>query len=200
MVVLYILLSFIPWHVSRCPFEDGYQSRTVALVPMQIEEASLRHIEAMTAIYKDAVTNTTAVWTELALDARGMALWFKRRKRAGFPVIVATGAGDEVLGYASFCDWRSLDGYRHTVESSIYVHSNHRRIGIGTLLMMALIERANFLGKHTIIAGIDAANVGSLRMHKKLGFREVGVLNEVGTKFGRWLDLAVLQLKLGPYP
>jgi L-amino acid N-acyltransferase len=164
---------------------------------MFIEEASLRHIEAMAAIYNEAVVNTTAVWTELTLDARGMALWFKRRKREGCPVLVATDNGSEVLGYSSFCGWRSLDGYRHTVESSVYVHRGHRGTGIGTFLLTGLIERANTLGKHTMTAGVDTANLGSLALHKKLGFREIGVLAEVGTKCGRWRDLVLLQLTLG---
>ena len=64
------------------------------------------------------------------------------------------------------------------------------------MLMVALIERTRAIGKHVMVAGIDAKNVGSIQMHKKLSFEEVGLLREVGTKFGQWLDLAFLQLKL----
>lgn len=165
-------------------------------IVMEVEDASVCHVGAMAEIYNHAVTNTTAVWTESTLDADSMNIWLEHRKRAGYPVLVAIGPESEVVGYASFCGWRNFDGYRYTVESSVYVRYDRQRLGIGTLLMGALIKRAEFLGKHAIIAGIDAENVGSLSLHRTLGFREIGVAREVGTKFGRRLDLALLQLIL----
>jgi L-amino acid N-acyltransferase YncA len=98
--------------------------------------------------------------------------------------------------YASFGDWRAFDGYRHTVEHSVYVNKEMRGAGIGKILMLALIEKARQLGKHVMIAGIEANNEASIRMHKKLGFETVGYLPEVGTKFGKWLDLTFLQITL----
>jgi phosphinothricin acetyltransferase len=78
----------------------------------------------------------------------------------------------------------------------VYVRKDCRGAGIGKTLMVALIDRARRIGKHVLVAGIDAKNAGSIEMHKKLGFEEVGLLKEVGTKFGAWLDLAFLQLQI----
>lgn len=118
------------------------------------------------------------------------------RQRTGYPVLVAQSDSGEVLGYATFGEWRAFDGYRHTVEHSVYVLSNQRGGGIGRALMIQLIERAKDLGKHVMVAGIEAGNTASIRLHEKLGFENVGLLSEVGTKFGNWLDLAFMQIKL----
>ncbi len=163
---------------------------------MQIRDAEVGDIEGILAIYNDAVANTSAIWNEQMVDAANRLAWLADRQRAGYPVLVAVDDKAAVLGYASFGDWRAFDGYRHTVEHSVYVHPDRRGAGIGQALMAVLIERARFIGKHVMIAGIEAKNAASITLHKKLGFVEVGLLPEVGTKFGQWLDLAFLQLKL----
>jgi len=109
---------------------------------------------------------------------------------------VAADAAGAVLGYAAFVDWRPFDGASHTVEHSIYIRHDARGQGVGKALMAALIARAKALGKHAMIAAIDADNPASLSLHKTLGFIEVGVLPEVGMKFGHWRNLAFLQLTL----
>lgn len=178
---------------------------------MRIREATEADMAAITAIYNDAVAHTTAIWNETEASLANRLAWRAERLRAGYPVLVAVageaagdgtgpdgaGIGDgAVLGYASFGDWRAFDGYRHTVEHSVYIRADQRGGGIGRALMEALIARARHLGKHVMIAGIEAGNAPSIRLHEKLGFRQVGYLPEVGTKFGRWLDLAFLQLTL----
>ena len=104
--------------------------------------------------------------------------------------------GRDVVGFASFGDFRPFPGYRHTVENSVYVDERHHRAGIGRSLVTALIERATTLNKHAMIAGIDAANTGSIGLHASLGFIEVARMPEVGCKFGRWLDLVLMQKQL----
>ncbi len=163
---------------------------------MQVRDANTDDIDGITAIYNDAVANTTAIWNEVVVDATNRATWLADRQRAGYPVLVAIDESGAVAGYASFGDWRAWDGYRHTVEHSIYVHKDYRGAGIGKALMIALIERARAIGKHVMVAGIEANNTGSIALHRQLGFEEVGLLKEVGTKFGKWLDLAFLQLTL----
>ena len=103
---------------------------------------------------------------------------------------------DRWVREVSLGDWRPFDGYRHTVEHSIYIRNDRRGTGISKTLMIELIERARGLGKHVMVAGIEAGNAASIRLHQKLGFEQVGHLKEVGTKFGTWLDLAFLQLTL----
>jgi L-amino acid N-acyltransferase len=147
-------------------------------------------------IYNDAVEHTTAIWNDVTVDAANRERWIADRQALGYPVIVAVDAADDVLGYASFGDWRAFDGYRHTVEHSVYVRGDQRGAGLGPALMAALIERAREIGKHVMVAGIDAENAGSIRLHERLGFTATGTLRQVGMKFGRWLDLTFMQLVL----
>ncbi|WP_402718238.1 GNAT family N-acetyltransferase [Janthinobacterium rivuli] len=163
---------------------------------MQIRDAHAGDIEAILAIYNDAVSNTLAIWNERTVDAANRAAWLADRQRAGYPVLVAIDAQGTVAGYASFGDWRPFEGFRHTVEHSVYVRHDRRGAGVGKALMTELIARACGLGKHVMVAGIEAGNAGSIALHKQLGFEEVGLMRQVGTKFGAWLDLAFLQLQL----
>ena len=163
---------------------------------MQVRDAAAGDIDGIVAIYNDAVLHTTAIWNEKTVDTANRTAWLADRQRVGYPVLVAIDDVGAVAGYASFGDWRAFDGYRHTVEHSVYVRKDCRGAGIGKTLMVALIDRARRIGKHVLVAGIDAKNAGSIEMHKKLGFEEVGLLKEVGTKFGTWLDLAFLQLQI----
>ena len=152
--------------------------------------------EIIAEIYNDAVLNTTAIWNENRIDVANRIAWINSRQQAGFPVIVATDKDDTVLGYASYGDWRPWDGYRHTVEHSVYVHKDARCKGAGGALMQGLIQLAREAGKHVMVAAIESENAASIALHKKLGFIESGRMTEVGTKFGRWLDLTFLQLRL----
>lgn len=166
---------------------------------MRIRNAEAGDISGILEIYNDAVLHTTAIWNETVVDAADRAAWVAERQRLGYPVLVAVNDEGDVEGYASFGGWRAWDGYRHTVEHSVYVRRDRRGGGIGRALMRELIMRAGALGKHVMVAGIEAGNTASIRLHESLGFEAAGVLREVGTKFGRWLDLAFLQLRLdGP--
>lgn len=165
----------------------------------QIRDAETADLETITAIHNDAVLNTTAIWNEEAVTVEDRAAWLSDRQQKGYPVIVAV---DEtgVLGYATFGDWRPHSGYRHTVEHSVYVREGQRGRGIGKALMIELIHRARRLGKHVMVAAIESSNTGSIIMHKRLDFMQVGRMPQVGTKFDRWLDLTFLQLVLDERP
>lgn len=163
---------------------------------MIIRDALPGDIPGITLIYNDAVAHSTAIWNETLVDTANRLAWLADRQRAGYPVLVVVDDAEDVLGYASFSDWRAWDGYRHTVEHSVYVRGDQRGKGLGERLMRALIERARAIGKHVMVAGIEAGNLGSIGLHEKLGFENVGHLREVGAKFGSWLDLVFLQLKL----
>lgn len=163
---------------------------------MHLRDAVPDDLAGITAIYNDAVANTTAIWNEKTVDVDNRARWLADRLAAGYPVLVAVEDDGTVLGYATFGDWRAFDGYRHTVEHSVYVAAGARGRGLGETLMRELLTRARLLGKHAMVAGIEAGNTASIRLHEKLGFAQVGLLPEVGCKFGRWLDLAFLQIIL----
>lgn len=165
---------------------------------MHIRDATDADLAGILEIYNDAVLNTTAIWNEKTVDLDNRRAWLAERNAQGYPVLVAVDEQDQVLGYASFGDWRTWDGYRHTVEHSVYVKNDHVGAGIGKALMRALIDRARALGKHVMVAGIESENRASIHMHQQLGFVHVGQLREVGTKFGRWLDLTFMQLIINP--
>lgn len=164
-------------------------------IMISIRDATLADAAAILPIHNHAVLSTTAVWNESESDLAGREAWLTAREASGFPVLVAEIDGT-VAGYASFGDFRAWDGYRLTVEHSIYVDPARHRAGVGRALLAALIGRARSMGKHAMIAGIEAGNEGSIALHRACGFREVGRLPEVGAKFGRWLDLVFLQLTL----
>lgn len=146
-------------------------------------------------MYNYAVRETTAIFDTMPSDLAGRQAWLAKRQGEGFPVLVAEIDG-AIVGFASFGEFRAWDGYRFTVEHSIYVDPQRQRTGIGRALLTALIERARASGKHAMMAGIAAENAGSIALHHALGFREVGRLPQVAEKFGRWLDLVFLQLLL----
>ena len=103
-------------------------------------------------------------------------------------------AASRVLGYATFVPFRgSWPGYRHTVEHSVHVRQDQRGRGLGTALIQALFPLAQAQGVHVMVGAIDASNTGSLRLHARLGFVQTGLMPQVGRKFGRWLDLALVQ-------
>ena len=160
-----------------------------------VRDATLEDAEDILAIYNFAAINTTAVWTDGPADLDSRREWIRARQEAGYPVLVAM-KGRDVVGFASFGDFRPFPGYRHTVENSVYVDERHHRAGIGRSLLAALIERATAMNKHAMIAGIEALNAGSIRLHASLGFTEVARMPEVGCKFGRWLDLVFMQKTL----
>ena len=163
---------------------------------MNILDAKDDDLPAILDIYNDAVANTTAIWNEVTVDLANRRDWLRQRQEQGYPVLVAHDHDERAIGYASFGDWRAWDGYRFTIEHSVYVHKDQRGKGVANLLLPALIERARELGKHVMVAGIEGSNDASIRLHARHGFEEVGRMHEVGAKFGSWLDLVFMQLSL----
>jgi len=165
---------------------------------MLIRHATPEHLPGITDIYNDAVANTTAIWNDKRVDVDNRRQWLEQRRAAGYPVLVAIDDADAVAGYASFGDFRAFDGYRFTVEHSVYVHRDQRRQGVARQLLAQLIEEARTIGKHVMVAAIEAENKPSIDLHAALGFVQAGRMAEVGTKFGRWLDLVWMQRTLQP--
>ncbi len=160
-----------------------------------IRPAAEADLPAILAIYNDAVARTTAIWTDRPVDLANRRAWFVARVAQGFPILVALEDGT-VVGYGTFGDFRPFDGYRFTVEHSVYVAEGVRRRGIASSLLASLEERAREMGKHVMVGGIASDNVASIRLHERSGFVETGRMPEVGFKFGRWLDLVLMQKTL----
>ena len=162
-----------------------------------IRDATFEDLPAICAIYNDAVLNTTAIWNEQPVDLANRQAWFSARQAQGYPILVAV-QNHAVTGYASFGDWRPFEGFRYSVEHSVYVRNDQRGKGLGPQLMQVLIERAKTCDKHVMVAAIESGNQASIRLHERLGFITTGQMPQVGTKFGRWLDLTFMQLTLNP--
>ncbi|MDO5529911.1 MAG: GNAT family N-acetyltransferase [Paracoccus sp. (in: a-proteobacteria)] len=163
---------------------------------MEIIDAGEPHLAAITEIYNHSITHGSAVWHSVEADLESRRRWMEDRQQARFPVIVALDAEGRVAGYGSFGPWRSGDGYRDTVEHSVHVRADAQGRGVGRALLGELILRASEAGKHAMIAGIEAGNEISIQLHARLGFERVGYFPEVGTKFGRRLDLVFMQRPL----
>jgi L-amino acid N-acyltransferase YncA len=163
--------------------------------PVQIRDAKPDDLPQILAIYNDVIAETTAVFSyaKHTLDMR--AEWFQSRREGKYPVFVAEN-DQEILGFSSYGPFRTWPAYQYTVENSIYVGAYHRGKGISKLLMQPLIDEAIRQQYHVIIAGIEASNQVSIRMHASFGFAEVAHFKEVGYKFGRWLDLKFFELLL----
>ncbi|MFG2650575.1 GNAT family N-acetyltransferase [Streptomyces sp. NPDC048436] len=150
--------------------------------------------EAVRAIRNHAIEHSTALWTQTQQSPAEGAAWLAAHLDRGSAFVAE--ADGEVAGFAVYGPWRELEGYRHTVENSVYVREGRHGLGIGSALMTDLISAARQAGHHVMIADIEAGNSGSIRLHERFGFRHVGTVPEVGTKFGRWLDLTIMRLPL----
>jgi len=158
-----------------------------------IRKAIENDLPAMLEIYNDIIINTTAVWQYDTHTLEMRKEWFKTRQEQGFPVFVAEDNGI-IVGFSTYGPFRVWQGYKHTVENSVYVASNQRGKGIGKLLMPPLIQAAKQQRIHAIVAGIDAENEVSIKLHLQFGFVEVAHFKEVGWKFDKWMDLKFLEL------
>lgn len=162
---------------------------------MSIRTAIVNDLPEILAIYNDAILNTTAVYDYEPHTLAMRQAWFESKMNEGFPVYVAE-MDRRVVGFAALGHFRAWAAYQFTTEHAIYVDTDYRGQGIGKQLLARLIDSAERMEKHIMIAGVDATNVASYRLHRHFGFEEVAHFKRVGYKFGRWLDLKFLQLQL----
>lgn len=154
-------------------------------------------IPEVTAIYAHAVLHGTASFELCPPDAKEMAQRQQNLLSAGYPYLVAV-SGGEVLGYAYAGPYRPRPAYAHTVEDSVYVRADAQRRGIGLALLRSLVQEAELRRFRQMIAVIgDSGNRGSIRVHESVGFVQIGTLQAVGWKHGRWLDAVFMQRALG---
>ncbi len=157
-----------------------------------ITDADEKHLDDIQKIYACHVTNGTASWEYDPPDLDEIRRRFDSIKGKGLPYLVALKNGT-VAGYSYANHYRPREGYRFTVEDTIYIHPDFIRQGIGRLLLKELITRLEKTEIKNIIAVIgDTENTASIRLHESLGFIRCGTLPKVGFKFGRWLDSVLL--------
>lgn len=160
---------------------------------IDIRDACAADAAAINALMNHEAREGLALWSSATQSDAERAAWIAARQ-ARFAVLVAE--GPDFAGYASYGPFRDKEGYRLTVEHSVYVTAQARGRGVARALMGALIGRARAQGFHVMVGAVEAGNVASLALHDSLGFARVGVMPQAGTKFGRWLDLALVQLVL----
>lgn len=164
---------------------------------LQIRPSTEADMPAIQAIYQHAVLHGTGTFETEVPDLAEMS---RRRSEVlgrGLPWLVVQ-RGDQVLGYAYANYFRPRMAYRFCLEDSIYLHPDNQGLGLGKLLLAELIARCEALGARQMLAVIgDAENRGSIGVHRALGFQDTGVLKSAGWKFGRWLDVVMMQRQLG---
>lgn len=159
---------------------------TVGIRPATDDDAM-----SITEIQNALLADTTIEWRDEVYTVKSRVEWIRDHD-----VVLVAERGDEIIGFAAYGAFRDITirpGYRHTVENTVHVRRDHWRMGIGRQLMAAIIAAARDRGVHVMVAAIDSENEPSIRLHERFGFTEVGRLPEVGTKFGRWLDLVLMQ-------
>jgi L-amino acid N-acyltransferase len=159
---------------------------------IEIRVAESSDLDAMLAIYNDAIINTTAVYDYQPRTNEAQRQWFETKRAQSLPVFVAQ-VGATIIGFGSFGPFRPWPAYQYTVENSLYVDAGYRRKGAGTALLGSLLSAAQAAGYHAMVAGIDATNEASLALHRKAGFDPIAHFREVGWKFERWLDLVFME-------
>ncbi len=162
-----------------------------------IRPARLADAEGIRAIVNHEILHGTSIFELEPRTTAAQQAWLQDRSGV-HAVIVATAEGDDnkVLGFGSLSPFHSRPAYNTTVENSVYVHHDHRGQGIGRALLEELMMVAQSHGFHTVIARISGGNEASVAAHRAVGFEVAGVEREVGRKFGRWLDVTVMQLML----
>ena len=164
---------------------------------MRVRQGELHDAGGIAAIYNAEVLGSTATFDLVPRTLDEQRSWLLARSGALAVLVAEVDNGDPpIAGYASLSTFRDRPAYSTTVESSVYVHENHRRTGVAKALMTELIATAGSHGFHSIVARIADSQQASLALHEQLGFALVGVEREVGRKFGRWLDVAVMQIIL----
>jgi phosphinothricin acetyltransferase len=163
---------------------------------VKVRPASQDDLSGILEIYNEAVLNTTATYDYDPRTIEHRLAWYDDHVKNNYPIFVAVNDQGRVVGWSALNQFHARIGYRFTSENSVYVAADQRGQGIGKLLMPPLIEGARQRGLHAILAGIDANNEASVRLHASFGFEKVAHLRQVGFKFGRWLDVIYMELLL----
>lgn len=151
--------------------------------------------ESIARIYNDYILHSIATFEERTVSPQDMAERIRTVQADSLPWLVAESSGT-LVGYAYASMWKTRSAYRYSVESTVYIEPASRGVGIGSRLYDALLSELRQGQVHVVIGGIALPNEASIRLHEKLGFRKVAHFEEVGFKFGQWVDVGYWQLLL----
>ncbi len=161
----------------------------------QIRPAQSADIEQIMHIYNHEISTGLATWNSQQKTLENYQQWFLELTQQQFPIFVAEEISTQkIAGYADYSSFRQINGYKQTVEHSVYIDPQFARQGLGKALMFKLIEHAKQHHIHVMVAAIDFENTGSIYLHEQLGFKQTGYMPQVGQKFGQWRDLVLMQL------
>lgn len=160
-----------------------------------IRPASIEDVPGILEIVNYEIEHSTVLYEYEPRTLFQQTEWFNGKQNADWPVLVAELDG-KIAGFGTYGPFRSRAAYQKSIEHSVYVHKDFRGKTIGYKLMLELIQVARFNQFHTMIAGIDSSNQGSIEFHRKFGFQIVGTFEEVGFKFDKWLNVTFMQLLL----
>jgi L-amino acid N-acyltransferase YncA len=158
---------------------------------IQIRKAETSDVDAITEIYNEAILTTTATFDTEPQSTAERLKWFQDHGEQ-YPILVAV-MDEKVIGWVSLSRWSERHGYDGTVETSFYVKAECRGRGIGRKLKQGIVDEARRLKYHTIIARVAGESAVSIHLNESFGFVFVGTMKEVGYKFGRYLDVHILQ-------
>ena len=158
---------------------------------MQLRLATPDDAEAMRTIYNLEVETSTATFDLVTRSLQEQREWLAARSGAHAAVVAVE--GNDVVAFASLSPYKERAAYRTSVEDSVYVQRERHGQGIGKLLLSEMLDVARRHGFHAVMARIEATREPSLALHRSCGFRLVGIEREIGRKFGRWLDVALMQ-------
>lgn len=161
---------------------------------MNIRQAKREDLSTIVDIYNEAVLHTVATFDTVPRTLVQQEAWFEAHG-AMYPVVVAEQQG-KVVGWASLNPYSDRLAYERTAELSLYIHNEYRGQGLGQRLTAAVLEAGRLAGLHTVLSRIAEGNDSSVYIHEKFGFTHVGVMKEVGYKFGRLLDVLIMQKML----
>ena len=156
-----------------------------------IRNATIDDLESVTKIYNDAILNTIATFDTEIKTIEEQIQWFEGHGKKN-PIIVAEEKGS-VIGWAALSKYSTRCAYSNTAEISLYVSEKNQDKGIGKKLMKSIIKEGEKAGLHVIIARITDGNKKSIHIHETFGFNHIGVIKEVGNKFGKCLDVYLMQ-------
>ncbi|HMW10838.1 MAG TPA: N-acetyltransferase family protein [Bacteroidia bacterium] len=159
---------------------------------IEIRSATADDIPFITEVYNDAIINTTATFDTEVKSIEDRMLWFNNHD-GNHPIIVAENDG-VLSGWASLTAWSDRCAYNGTAEVSVYVHKQHRGRGIGKALLEILILKGESKGLHYLLSRIASGNEASIHLHTIFGFRHIGIMKEVGFKFGNYVDVHLMEL------
>ena len=164
---------------------------------MEYRLARTEDSEAIRAIYNREVLESTVTFDLVPRSQEDQLAWMDEHSGA-WPAVVAVDPGGIVRGFGSLSPYRSRPAYRTTVEDSVYVDESARGQGVGKGLLAELVRLAGSHGFHAVIARIVGGHDASISLHKACGFDVIGVEREVGRKFGKWLDVVLMQRLIDP--